>query len=165
MSKPENLTIEGARIIFRNFTGRPSQFNAEGDRNFHVVLEEEQARQLEADGWTVRWPKARPDLNEDEDTRQPTLPVTVKYRNRLGEPVMRPPRVYMITGRNRVALGEGEVELLDDSDIQNVDLIVRPFDWEFAGRSGISAYLQTLYVTVQLDPLAAKYEALEMGDE
>ena len=36
------LTIENAQLIYRNFAGRQTVFNAEGDRNFGIVLEDPQ---------------------------------------------------------------------------------------------------------------------------
>jgi len=150
------LTIENARIIFRNFAGKEGQYNAEGDRNFGLILPPEIAEQMSRDGWNVKVLKPRDELDEELGT--PWIPVSVGYK-------IRPPRIYMIThikGQpRRTPLGEDEIEVLDWVDIENVDLVIRPYDWSVAGRGGRKAYVQTMYVTIVTDPLDEKYADLE----
>lgn len=150
-----NVVMEGVKIIFRNFAGKKTQYNAEGNRNFAVLLDDEVAEAMAADGWLVKWLKPREDADEGEK-EQAYLQVKVKYD------AGRPPRVTMITSRGRTMLDEDSIEHLDWADIENVDLIVRPYEWEVNDKTGISAYLQSLYVTIQEDELEKKYAELEL---
>jgi len=153
MPQDDTVVMEGVRVIFRNFSGKEDRFNPEGKRNFAVLLDDSVAHQMAEDGWSVKW--LQPRSEEEEETPQAYLPVTINFRG------FRPPRIVMITSRGRSNLDEGTIELLDWADIINVDLIVRPYHWEVGGKSGTSAYLQSLYVTIDEDPLERKYAEFE----
>lgn len=142
-----NVVMENSRIIFRNFAGKESMYNREGDRNFAVLLDDKVANAMLEDGWNVKWLKAR----EEGDTPQAYLSVTVKFGKG------RPPRVVMLTSRGRTILDEDELELLDWADIEFVDLIVRPYEWAVNGKTGISAYLKSAFITIREDALELKY--------
>lgn len=146
------LLMEGAEVVFRNFTGKEGMYNAEGQRNFCVLLDPEIVPQLQEDGWNVKFLKPR----EEGDDPRPYLQVEVKYRDRQGKPV-RPPTVVLITSKGRTKLNEDEVELLDWIDIQKTDLIIRPYQWAVNGKSGTKAYLKSIYMTMQEDALEQKY--------
>src|SRR3954465_16043766 len=121
MPQQDNTVVmEGVHIIFRNFAGKEGQYNREGDRNFAVLLEEKVAAAMDEDGWNVKWLKAR----EEEEGSEPQayLPISVNFKGR-------PPKIVLITSRNRTFLDEGTIEMLDWVDILNVDLIVRPYEW------------------------------------
>lgn len=146
------LIIENAQIIFRNFAGKEGMYNAEGDRNFCVLLDDKLADSLIKDGWNVKTLKAR----EEGDTPQAYIQASVKYRGRNGNTV-RPPTIVMITSKGRTSLSEEECELLDWVDIANVDLILRPFQWAVNGKTGVKAYLKSIYITIMEDELQLKY--------
>lgn len=149
----EQITFEGVKIIFRNFSGVPGKFNEAGDRNFNIVLEDEDvAKAMAADGWNVKWKTPK----DDEDPPPPILKVNVKYRDREGKPV-RPPRVVLITSHGKTLLEESMLPILDWADIVNVDMTFVPYNYSALGRTGISAYLRSIYVTIRDDPLEDKY--------
>jgi hypothetical protein len=140
------VVLEGRRILFRNFAGEEGRFNAKGNRNFNVVLEPEEAEAMLKDGWKVKYLQPR----EEEDQPLPRLEVTVKFGKI-------PPRIILITSRGKTALDEDMVKLLDWAEIENVDLIVRPYEWTVNEKSGVKAYLKSIYVTIREDELEKKY--------
>lgn len=157
---PEDNTVrmEGVRIIFRNFRGEERRFNQPGERNFGVILPEDIAEAMQADGWNVKILKAREeDLEENPEAEgTPWLPVKVAYDRG------RPPKIFMVVGDKLRLMKEETIELLDAVDIINVDMRVRPYHYSARGNEGIAAYVQTMYVTINEDPLDAKYSELEM---
>jgi len=144
------ITLEDARIIFRNFAGKEGKYNREGDRNFCVLLDEDLARELDRDGWNVKALRAR----EEGDPDQPYIQVSVSFKGR-------PPRIVMITSRGRTDLPEEMIETLDWVDIKTVDLMINPYAWDIGGRQGISAYLRSMYITIIEDALELKYSDVE----
>jgi hypothetical protein len=63
----------------------------------------------------------------------------------------------VLAGRNRTTLTEETVGSLDWAEITNVDLTISPFVREDNGEVSVTAYLKTMYVTIDQDPLDAKY--------
>jgi len=154
MAQSDNTVLmEGVRIIFRNFSGKEGQYNREGDRNFAVLLADDVANKMAEDDWNIKWLKPREDAEEDE-MPQAYLQVSVNFKGR-------PPRIVMITYRGRTNLDESTIEMLDWADILNVDLIVRPYEWSVQGKTGVKAYLQSIYVTIEEDELEKKYAEMD----
>jgi hypothetical protein len=69
----------------------------------------------------------------------------------------------VITSRGRTNLDDTQVEMLDWATIVNVDLIVRPYEWLVNGKTGIKAYCQSIYVTIEEDELERKYGDLDQA--
>ena len=148
MSNVGTITIENTRLVFRNFTGKETTYNREGDRNACVIIpDHEVAQLLQQDGWNVKY------LRDDEEGNpgDPYIKANLNYKGR-------PPQVTLLTDRGgRTHLGENEVDILDWADIINVDVILRPYEWVVGGNTGISAYLQTMYITIEENELDSKY--------
>lgn len=144
-----NVTIRGARIIFRNFSGKQTKFNPPGRRNFCVVLDDETARKLEGDGWNVRYLQPR----EEGDSPTPYLQVTVSW-------TIRPPKIKLISSRGETGLSEDEVGMLDWEEITKVDLVLRPYNWEIGDKKGVKAYLKSMHVSIEEDELDMPDEGL-----
>ena len=87
----ENIVIENARLLFRNFAGKESKYNRAGQRNFCVFIDDpEEAQKLINDGWNVRLLAPR---EEDEEARY-YIQVAVSFQNI-------PPVIHLMTRRNR----------------------------------------------------------------
>ena len=156
------VQIDGARIIFRNFSGRGTQYNREGDRNFCVVIDDEDiANRLIEEGFNV---KIRQPREEGEEPFM-YMKVNVKYHPKGSEYERLNPVACLITGRNRNMLDEESICCLDSIDIENVDLDLSGSNWNVQGRSGRSAYLSKIYVTQELDRFATRYAEDEFPQE
>lgn len=142
------LKIDEARITHRNFSGEGNKFNTKGNRNFSLIIDDEEIKNaLVEEGWNVK-------IREPEDPADTPfmfLPVKVKFNDRG-------PAVYLISGGARNKLDEDSISCLDDIDISNVDLDIRPYDWEVNGKTGRTAYLQAIEITQEIDRFAARYE-------
>lgn len=141
------FTLEDAKIVFRNFSGEPDRYNKKGDRNFCLILPTDVADELSAEGWNVRTLPPKDDL-----PATPYLRVNVSFGKY-------PPKIVMISHRGKAILTEESVSTLDVAEIETVDLTISPYTWSQPdGRTGVSAYLKTMYVTLREDSLSAKYD-------
>lgn len=155
----DNIEFEGCRIFWTNFAGKPTNVNPQGgQRSFCVELDAETAERLAADGWNVKTTRPRDVAGEE---REPTqyLPVEVSYKNF-------PPHIYACQNGNAKELSEENVGSLDDIRIENVDLVVRPYNWKTSTGHGVKAYVSEMYVTLKESTFSKKYNIIhEDADE
>ncbi|MBF1086359.1 hypothetical protein [Solobacterium sp.] len=150
----ENLNLEGVKVIFRNFEGRPSKYNQKGSRNFSAILTDDDAKRAEDLGFNVRY---RPSRDEGEPDI-PTLAVSLSYDNF-------PPNIYTVVTTSvngvdrhkKVLMNAETIGMLDYADIINCDITIRPYHWEANGKTGVKAYVKNMYVNIMEDPFYAKY--------
>lgn len=155
------LQIDDAMIIFKNFKGEGGRYNAEGNRNFAILIQDQEiANALIEDtnkygvGWNVHIKAPR----EEGDDPFMYLPVKVKFNGRG-------PVVYLKSGSNRVKLTEETIACLDDIDIASVDLDIRPYDNEVNKNPHRTAYLQSMCVIQDIDRFAARFAAEEHPED
>ncbi len=142
-----DIIIENARIIFRNFSGKPSKYNKDGNRNFCLVIEDsDRAEKLREAGWNVRTLKPR----DEEDEPVYYIQVSVSFKQI-------PPKIFLVTRKAKMPMDEETIGELDFAEIRNVDLTVRPYNWEVNDEKGVKAYLKNMYVTIEEDAFADKY--------
>ena len=153
MARNDKLLLEDAEILggrFRNFRGEAGRYNAEGDRSFCVVVPNELVSTLLEEGWNVK------ELNGDEEKY--FLKVKVSYR-------FKKPKIVLVTSEQQTLLDEENVDVLDWEDIVSADVYINPSKYQKDdGRVGMSAYLDSLYVTIEEDPLEKKYAHIPKGD-
>lgn len=146
----DRIKIENARIVFRNFAGAPDKYNKMGgNRNFAVVIDDhDYAKKLLDEGWNIKQFRPR-----DGEEGEPDYYLTVKVNfNNY------PPHIYLCAGKKKTLLNESTVASLDYAEISSVDISINPNVYEnINGRSGISAFVKTMYVTVVEDDFADKY--------
>lgn len=152
------LEINDARIIWPNFEGRGDRFNKQGDRNFHLVIPDQEIANAmlndtnqHGNGWNVKIKPPR----EDGDTPFMHMMVKVKFNGRG-------PNVYLVSGNKQTPLNEDTIKCLDEIDIISCDMDIRPYDGEMpSGQTFRTAYLSAMRVYQRVDRFAADEEYLD----
>lgn len=154
-NKVNDIIIEDAQIRFENFSGKEQRnpnnnrvINVEGNRNFCVVINHEDAQRLVDEGWNVKCKLPK----EEGDEPFCYLSVAVAF-NRI------PPKVIMVSGGEQTQLNEETICCLDGTRFKNVDLQINPSFWvDDDGNTRIKAYLRTGYFEIEEDVFAYKYK-------
>ncbi len=159
MADRVNVTLEGdkhgIRVAFRNFEGREDLYNRKGDRNFAIIFERpEVAQKMIDDGWNIKYLKPR----DEGDEPTPYLPVAVSYK-------IRPPKIALVTSKGITYVPEDQVELLDWVDIETADVSLNPSQWSVNGKTGVKAYVNSLYMKIVEDYLQEKWTAYVEGNK
>lgn len=155
------LQVDDARIIFRNFEGRGDKFNREGERNFALLLDDQEIvdallddKNEEGVSWNVKIKPPR----EEGDSPFMYLPVKVKFNGRS-------PIIWLVSGHRRTKLDEENADILDQIDIRSVSLDIRPYDDEVNGKAFRAAYLQSMEVIQEIDRFSARWAEEESPEE
>lgn len=152
MRKPI-LRIEGTNLIFRNLSGKTSEYNKNGERITGVIIPTEIVDQLVEEGWNVKH------TNPRDPQAEPLYYMNVKCRfDNI------PPKVYLCTERKKTLLDEETINQIDYSEISSVDIEISPYDYTLPLGSGRTAYVKNMYVNVVEDYFAEKYDYGDVED-
>lgn len=161
----EQLIIEDAKIRFHNYAGLQTDFNQPGNRNFDVILpDNEMAIAMGEKGWNVKIRKPR----DPEDDPYYTLNVRINMNSRYK------PTIEQIKGRQHIRFDEemlGEYDPadpkrkkhngLDDLSIDNVFIVINGSEWESQFGTGIKAYLDQFYFKEKAPVYGSYYDEEE----
>ena len=151
MDNTTRLNLRHVNVLFKNFEGRKVTangrvLNQEGCRNFAVHMDPEMAQALMDDGWSIKAGKVH---NEDDEPWY-YMPVSLRFDNF-------PPRVYLVTKTGKVLLDTDTIGELDSVDIAYADITIRPYCWEVNGKSGVKAYVKTMYAVLDENEFDSEY--------
>lgn len=152
--RENSVTLKDVKIMFRNLAGLQTQFNAAGERNFSVLLDEATAKDLLERRWRVK------KLKDQDDGTPGDYHIKVKANYKTG----RPPRVILITSKGRTELGADEIGMIDVADVESVDLVLNGWYSDMNG-GGFSAYLKTMVVKIREDELELLYASVPPAEE
>lgn len=153
MARIPDINITEGQIAYSNFSGAPTQYKPEGgERSVTFVIPDNIAEDLANEGWKIR-------LQEfDDGTSRYLLDTTFLFRTRNGQP--RDPKIFIVRDKKLIHVTEETVDSLDHADIVSVDAVISPSYWEWAGKSGIKAYINSMYITIKENPIDAKYRKM-----
>jgi hypothetical protein len=156
-------TMQDVELMYKNFTGAEDRYNEAGRRNFAVVIPPEDVEHMQSLGWHLRRNDAKMKVGDEwviDPDGEPkyTLKINIAFTG------FRPPTIVMITQKGKRPLCQkraddtinpNEINVIQWANISKTDLAFRPYEYE-PGK--FSAWLTSLYVTLELDELAEMYE-------
>lgn len=120
-----NVVVKNACIMFTNFAGEKDRFNM-GKPQFNLVLTEEAARDLQADGWNVRIMPAREE--GESPTYMTNINVAFSSDGRRNPTI----KLYSSLDGKRVCrrLSAETIGVLDDIRLERINLRIGSFNYD-----------------------------------
>lgn len=155
--KFDNIIIEDAEIIFRDFKGEQGNYPS-----FAVKIPDEVAPELMNIGWPVKQYQPR---DEDADPFY-LMNVKVRYRTASGDDFCAPEEVMVVINGKRTYINEDTVRTLQHLTFKKVDVEIEWYPWKYQNRSGDGAQLERLYIVAENESrLQAKWAEEEFPGE
>ena len=151
----QKISISNARITFKNFGGKPTEWNKKGGvRDFAIVLDNyDDVQSLVDMGFPVKYFKKK----EETDPDVPFLKVKVNFKYSDDGTTLTSPHIYMINGKKKTLVTPQTAAVLDQADIAFCDIVIRPYYCTVQGNDYVVAYLDKMYVNLEVDEFEEKY--------
>jgi hypothetical protein len=143
----EDVAVKWA---FSHFDGREDLYNGQGDHNFTIILPDDVAKAMSAEGWNV---VTKPGY-EEGDPEENLLKVKISYK-------FEPPKIYLIKGERKIRAEERDLADIRRDTCEQLDVILTPSRWVHGGNTGITAYAKELYARIKESRFSAKYADYE----
>ena len=166
---PNNTySIENTKFAYRtNLSGDPTRSKYADDRRMATfIVPDELVDEMAANG--IRIKQTRPGKNHphpEEFEPQNFVQAQAKFRNRAGETVRFPPKIYLVCGDNEPRLlDEEDLEIIDRIPVKNVNVTLN--EYRRTPEDQPSLYIRVMYVEQDMDsqiydadydPFAANY--------
>lgn len=134
------IELDDARIIYANFTGERSRYNASGTRNFCVLIPFEMEQQLLADGWYLKY------LTPREEGAMPQPYIKVNISDRFGVPPM---SIVSYRGE-RILNSLDELDALKSAGIRQASVVIKPHRYTTDdGETHFNGYLEEMRIVLR----------------
>ena len=154
-----NLRVENAVIMFRNFSGNPTNLNPQGGkRTFSLCLSKEWADILRSEGWNVK----EREVDDGEVIYHTEIVVNEQSKY--------PPTLYLLSefmGQKTLTLLKPEqFKKLDQEIIVNLDIEIHPFEHGRGAPGSKKGYLKGLWATLRsVNDFGGKYAGYEVSNQ
>lgn len=158
------VTFNDVEMRWKNFSGKADDFNPQGKRFFHIVLNEDMVNELRnvelttKNGKVVRGANVKTHVPKNGDG-DPMYTLKVLIGDFFPEQVIR------VTSSNRMNLDEETIGNLDREYIEKAKVMVTLSPYERPGNTGITAYCRKLAVWVKEDDFDKDFKDIpEVGN-
>ncbi len=158
----KRIIVRNAVIMYKNFSGRKTEYNQEGNRNFCLCLTTEAADRLAEEGLNV---KER--IREGETPEDSLKYIAIKVNmNSEYPPTIATYGTKLDGTKYKNVLTSETLGSLDLASFERVDLTFRLFYTVVANKPRTSAYLDDLRVVLKPSDLyGGRYAEYEEADE
>lgn len=156
----ERVRFDNANILFKHFGGEKDDFHTEGQRDFAIRIDEEEARYLADKGLNVK-----PLTSKDPD-EPPMFYVKVKLRYGVHDDGTEwGPIIYTYTDKVKRELHKNNVSMLDRARILDADVVTHIYRRQNNGKPTATLTLDILHAVIKDrrydDPYADKYASYD----